>query len=115
MILQISGHSHGGQVRLPGLKPVLPRYGRTYPIGLMQVKDTDTYVYVSGGLGVVFPPVRFRVPPEVSVLTLRRREILAAEVAEQKRVETAASPDDPAVREALRQAEDVELAEEDDA
>ncbi|HES58471.1 MAG TPA: metallophosphoesterase, partial [Firmicutes bacterium] len=98
VILQVSGHSHGGQVRLPGLKPVLPRYGRTYPIGLMQVEGTDSHVYVSGGLGVVFPPIRFRVPPEVSVLTLRRREILAAEVAEQQRLEAAASAADPAVR-----------------
>jgi len=71
VLLQISGHSHGGQIAIPGMKPVLPRLGRLYPIGLMQVEESDTLVYVSGGLGVVFPPIRFRCPPEITSLQLR--------------------------------------------
>ena len=109
VVLQISGHSHGGQVRLPGMKPVLPRYGRTYPIGLLQVEDMDTYVYVCGGLGVVFPPIRFRVPPQVSVMTLRQEAEMAAEAAEEERIEAAVTPDDPVVRETVEQLEGVEF------
>ncbi len=71
---QISGHSHGGQVRLPLLgAPVLPRHGRNYPIGLQQIGATDSLVYTNVGLGVIAPPVRFGCRPEVTVLTLTRR------------------------------------------
>ncbi|MEW6283536.1 MAG: metallophosphoesterase, partial [Candidatus Eremiobacterota bacterium] len=49
--LQLSGHSHGGQVRLPGLgPPILPPWGRKYPIGLQRVSPT-TQVYTNVGLG----------------------------------------------------------------
>jgi predicted MPP superfamily phosphohydrolase len=70
--LQISGHSHAGQVSIPGMKPVLPRLGRLYPVGLMKVEESETLVYVSGGIGVIFPPIRFRCPPEISHLQLRK-------------------------------------------
>jgi hypothetical protein len=71
--LQLSGHSHGGQVRLPLLgAPLLPYLGRKYPIGLRQVRGSSLQVYTNVGLGLVPPPVRFNCWPEVTHLTLRR-------------------------------------------
>lgn len=70
--LQLSGHSHGGQVRLPILgAPILPRHGRKYPWGLRRVGGLT--LYTNRGLGRIFPPIRFRCRPEVTVLTLTRR------------------------------------------
>ena len=69
--LQLSGHSHGGQVRLPGIgAPVLPRYGRKYDQGLYRVRDM--WVYTTRGIGVSRPPVRFNCRPEVTEITLAR-------------------------------------------
>ncbi|GMU52955.1 MAG: hypothetical protein AMXMBFR33_21010 [Candidatus Xenobia bacterium] len=71
--LQLSGHSHGGQVRLPLLGPVvLPPHGRKYPMGLYRLAS-GTQVYTNVGLGVVSPPIRLGCPPELSHLTLRSR------------------------------------------
>ena len=71
--LQLSGHSHGGQVRLPLVgAPILPYLGRKYPIGLQAVEGSNLRVYTNVGLGVIFPPVRFNCWPEVTHLTLTR-------------------------------------------
>ncbi|MGH9601343.1 MAG: metallophosphoesterase [Terriglobales bacterium] len=68
--LQLSGHSHGGQVRLPWLgAPILPRLARKYPVGLNRVGSLQ--VYTNRGLGVINPPVRWNCPPEITLLTLR--------------------------------------------
>jgi hypothetical protein len=68
--LQLSGHSHGGQINLPVLgPPVLPYLGQKYPAGLYQVKGLA--VYTNRGIGVIAPPVRFNCRPEVTLLTLR--------------------------------------------
>ena len=67
--LQFSGHSHGGQVRLPGIgAPILPALGQKYPIGLNRVGRLQ--VYTNRGLGVINPPVRFHCTPEVTFVTL---------------------------------------------
>lgn len=67
--LQLSGHSHGGQVRLPGIGAlVLPRYGQKYDAGLNRVGEM--WVYTTRGIGVLGPPVRFNCPPEVTEITL---------------------------------------------
>ena len=67
--LQLSGHSHGGQVRLPFLGPVvLPRLGEIYNLGLYQVGSAQ--VYTSRGIGMVGLPLRFNCPPEVTAITL---------------------------------------------
>jgi predicted MPP superfamily phosphohydrolase len=70
--LQISGHSHGGQVRIPGL-PVLhvPAYAKKYPEGLQQAKHH--LVYTTRGVGMVGPQFRAFCPPEVTILTIRSR------------------------------------------
>jgi hypothetical protein len=66
--LQLSGHSHGGQVRLPGIGAlVLPALAEKYPVGLNQVGSLQ--VYTNRGLGVINPPVRFYCP-EVTFVTL---------------------------------------------
>ena len=68
--LQLSGHSHGGQINLPRVgRPVLPYLGQKYPAGLYQVGQMS--LYTNRGIGVIAPPVRFNCPPEVTVLTLR--------------------------------------------
>ncbi|HHL40049.1 MAG TPA: metallophosphoesterase [Deltaproteobacteria bacterium] len=69
--LVLSGHTHGGQVRLPfGFAPVTySRYGQKYRGGL--VRTGRTQVYVSRGLGVVMAPVRINCPPELTLIELR--------------------------------------------
>lgn len=69
--LQISGHSHGGQIRLPFVGSVLlPPLGAEYPMGLAQ---TPTHwVYTTRGVGMSHIPARFLCPPEVTLITLVR-------------------------------------------
>jgi hypothetical protein len=70
--LQLSGHTHGGQVVIPGIgPPVLPVGGRLYPSGLFRVQGMP--LYVSRGVGLLPPRLRLNCPPEVTLLTLRRR------------------------------------------
>lgn len=67
--LMLSGHTHGGQVRLPFLPPlVLPRFGQTYVEGLF--REGRTQLYVNRGIGTVGTPFRLNCPPEITVLTL---------------------------------------------
>ena len=68
--LLLSGHTHGGQVVVPGYgAPVVPsRYGQKYLHGL--VRGPACQVFVSRGVGTVTPPVRLFCPPEVALLTL---------------------------------------------
>jgi predicted MPP superfamily phosphohydrolase len=67
--LQLSGHSHGGQVQLPFFgSPILPYLGRKYPRGLYQIGSLQ--LYTNRGLGVVSPPVRFNCRPEITLFTL---------------------------------------------
>jgi predicted MPP superfamily phosphohydrolase len=68
--LQLSGHSHGGQVRLPLLgAPVLPPLARRYPWGLHRIGGLSLYTNV--GIGTIGLPVRFHCPPEITLITLR--------------------------------------------
>ena len=65
--LTLSGHTHGGQVRILGYSPVVPsRYRYAYG----HVVENDRHLIVSGGLGTSIRPVRFGVPPEIVHLTL---------------------------------------------
>ncbi len=69
--LTIAGHTHGGQVYIPFIgRPVVPsRYGERYAIG--HIVEDGRHLFVSSGLGTSIVPIRFLVPPEVSVLTVR--------------------------------------------
>lgn len=70
--LQISGHSHGGQVILPFIgAPVLPRLGRKYAAGLYQIRNM--LQYTTRGVGMLRPYVRINCPPEITVFTLRSK------------------------------------------
>jgi uncharacterized protein len=67
--LLLSGHTHGGQVRLPLVGPVAtPKLGKRYITGRFQLGDMT--LFVSNGLGMYRPPVRFNCPPEIVVFTL---------------------------------------------
>ncbi len=70
--LMLSGHTHGGQVSLPYLGAIIvpSAYGQKYAGGL--VSGPHWPVLVSRGIGMALIPVRWRVPPEVSLITLRR-------------------------------------------
>lgn len=71
--LQLSGHSHGGQVRLPGKGPLLlPVYAWKYPYGLQRVGSSGTQVYTTSGVGVTFPPIRINCRPEVAIIRLTK-------------------------------------------
>ncbi len=68
--LQLSGHSHGGQIRFPLLgAPVLPVMGRKYPWGLRKIGPLTLYTNV--GIGTIGVPMRLNCPPEVTLITLR--------------------------------------------
>lgn len=68
--LQLSGHTHGGQIVLPLIgSPYKPRHGRLYRAGLYNIGGLQ--LYVTRGVGAVLFPLRFRCRPEISVLTLR--------------------------------------------
>ena len=70
--LQVSGHSHGGQVRVPGIGAlILPRYAAKYDQGLYQVNGM--WLYTMRGVGVIGPPVRFNCRPEITEITLVSR------------------------------------------
>jgi len=67
--LTLSGHTHGGQVRLFGYSPVVPSvYGNRYAYG--HVVEDDRNLIVSGGLGFSIIPVRFGVRPEILQIDL---------------------------------------------
>ncbi len=67
--LQLSGHSHGGQVRLPWFKPpVLPFWGVKYYAGLYQIGNMMEYT--NRGLGMTGLHLRFGARPEITVFNL---------------------------------------------
>jgi len=63
----ISGHTHGGQIVLPGLGPIA---AREFPVIAGLAQRSGTTIFVSRGVGTVYVPVRINCPPEVAVLTL---------------------------------------------
>jgi len=69
--LQLSGHSHGGQIRFPKVGAlILPYLAWKYDFGLYKVNDM--WLYTNRGLGVTNEPVRFNCPPEITEITLVR-------------------------------------------
>ena len=66
----LSGHNHGGQIRLPFVGPVFmpSRYSRRFDRGFF--RQNGTLLYVNEGVGGKHP-VRYGCPPEVSRLVLR--------------------------------------------
>jgi uncharacterized protein len=72
--LQLSGHTHGGQCRVPliGYAPAKVAFGQKYIYG--EVARGDSRLFVTRGLGTSTLRVRFACLPEVAILTLRSRE-----------------------------------------
>jgi hypothetical protein len=73
--LVFSGHSHGGQIRVPMLGPVfLPTLGKKYVEGLFRFPATgnekSVQLYVNRGLGTIGLPLRLNCPPEITLITL---------------------------------------------
>ncbi|MEA2735462.1 MAG: uncharacterized protein QOE14_1913 [Humisphaera sp.] len=68
--LMLAGHTHGGQIWMPGLGTlVVPsRFGQKYASGLVQGPVCP--VYISRGIGTTVLPLRFGVPPEIAVIEL---------------------------------------------
>ncbi len=67
--LTLSGHTHGGQVRLFGWSPIVPsRFGNRYAYG--HVREAGRDLVVSGGIGCSIMPVRFGVVPEITVVEM---------------------------------------------
>ena len=70
--LQVSGHSHGGQVVIPFYgAPFLPYLGQKYPSGLYQVDNM--FQYTNRGVGMIDPYVRFNCPPEITIFNLESK------------------------------------------
>lgn len=69
--LQLSGHSHGGQIRLPFVGHLIaPPYGKKYVSGLYQADSSQLAVYTNRGIGTTTLPIRFWCRPELTVLEL---------------------------------------------
>lgn len=67
--LTLSGHTHGGQVRLLGWSPIVPsRYGNRYAYG--HVREGGRDLIVSAGIGTSQLPIRFGIPPEILLVEL---------------------------------------------
>ena len=68
--MQISGHTHGGQICLPYIGHLyLPRLGRKYPSGKYRVGDM--ILYTNRGLGTSWLKLRYNCPPEITVFDLQ--------------------------------------------
>jgi predicted MPP superfamily phosphohydrolase len=66
--LVLSGHTHGGQIVLPGVGAIA---AREFPVIAGVGRREGTTIFVSRGVGTVYIPVRLNCPPEVAVLTLQ--------------------------------------------
>ena len=69
--IALAGHTHGGQVRLPFMgAPIVPsRYRQRYAAGW--VKEEGKQMFVTSGIGTSILPIRFRVPPEIVILSVQ--------------------------------------------
>jgi hypothetical protein len=69
----LSGHTHGGQVIVPGVGPIFKRY---FPVLEGVGAEDNTSIFVSRGVGTIYVPVRINCPPEVALITLKRRSAI---------------------------------------
>jgi predicted MPP superfamily phosphohydrolase len=91
--LQLSGHTHGGQVRIPGIGgPFRPEYGRKYDDGLVEIDGM--WLYTTRGVGVIGPPARFNCRPEITEITLQSIPVKLGSAVEYGSVEVVPSSGD---------------------
>ena len=71
--LTLAGHTHGGQVRFPFVgAPIIPsKYGTRFAAG--HIVESGKHLFVATGIGTSILPVRFRVPPAITLLTISGR------------------------------------------
>ena len=69
----LSGHTHGGQVIVPGVGPIYKRY---FPVLEGIGAQENTSIFVSRGVGTIYVPIRINCPPEVALVTLKRRSAI---------------------------------------
>jgi uncharacterized protein len=67
--LMLSGHTHGGQIVIPGMGAIA---ARKFPVIAGMGRRENTTAFVSRGIGTVYVPCRINCPPEVALLTLKR-------------------------------------------
>ncbi len=68
--LQLSGHSHGGQIRVPGLPAYTPYAARKYVMGFYEGNAGRHPIFVTRGVGMIGIPLRIGCPPEAALLTV---------------------------------------------
>ncbi len=68
--LTLSGHTHGGQLGIPGSRLSLARFVSRWTAGLY--RNENSWLYVNRGAGTTGPPIRVGAPPELAVITLER-------------------------------------------
>lgn len=73
--LTLSGHTHGGQIKIPFVGPLTTASGRLFPQDYIEGLSWEGYgwLYISRGIGYAFVPIRFLSPPEVAVLELKSK------------------------------------------
>ena len=69
----LSGHTHGGQIVLPGIGTLTRR---NFPVLAGLASRDNTSLFVSRGVGTVYVPIRINCPPEVAIVTLRRKSAI---------------------------------------
>jgi predicted MPP superfamily phosphohydrolase len=69
----LSGHTHGGQVVMPGVGALAKR---RFPVLAGLARRDNTSIFVSRGIGTVYVPVRINCPPEVAIVTLTRHSAI---------------------------------------
>jgi len=72
--LVLSGHTHGGQIAVPGVGALA---ARKFPVAQGTLARENTTLFVSRGVGTVYVPFRLNCPPEVALLTLTRQRTRA--------------------------------------
>lgn len=68
----LSGHTHGGQIVLPGFGAIA---ARRFPVVAGAGRRDNTSIFVSRGVGTIYLPVRLNCPPEIAVIALESRSI----------------------------------------
>ncbi|MBA2943361.1 metallophosphoesterase [Paenibacillus sp. CGMCC 1.16610] len=73
--LQLSGHSHGGQIRIPFYGSLFtPDLGQKYEVGLYTFEKSEFHVYTNRGIGTTLFPIRFNCRPEITVFVLEAKQ-----------------------------------------
>lgn len=75
IVFLTSGHTHGGQIRLPGIGALrLPSWGKRYEAGFYNVKNIQ--LYVNRGIGTIQYHVRFMCPPEIACFDIVNSDVV---------------------------------------